>query len=194
MAEPCARLLLESGPALFSFAFGSQPTALRLLTTAFQAETSAFSHRLCQVALEHDRVLGIALAYPVRHSLNYFLAMPRVIIRALGTDLFLRTIVNGMNAGRLSSAPGPDDYFLSNLAVQPDHRGKGIGSLLLEKVCKDAVSANCPRCCLDVELDNSRAITFYQRHGFKPGRTTRSGRLAFLTGKPGHLRMAKPLF
>ena len=45
-------------------------------------------------------------------------------------------------------------------------RGKGAGSMLMQKVFSDARDKNCTEVLLDVASDNSNAISFYKRKGF----------------------------
>lgn len=60
----------------------------------------------------------------------------------------------------------PDtDFYLMALAVDPDARGNGIGSILLADVDERARAANCTRVALDVDNDNSDARRLYERQG-----------------------------
>ena len=58
--------------------------------------------------------------------------------------------------------------YLEDLYVRPEHRGKGIGYALLQRVAQEAVQAGAHR--LDwVVLDwNRLAIDFYERLGARP--------------------------
>ncbi|MEB3756051.1 MAG: GNAT family N-acetyltransferase [Desulfurococcales archaeon] len=52
--------------------------------------------------------------------------------------------------------------------MEDTHRGRGIGKLLLEESEKYAGSLGLRKIALRVEIDNSKAIKFYLRNGFKP--------------------------
>jgi ribosomal protein S18 acetylase RimI-like enzyme len=182
-----------SGPETFGFAFGSLQAARRVVAQGFTAGHSAFSHRFCRVAARGSDVVGIALAYRAGSGRRAFSAMPRLLFRSLGPDVWLRHLPDALTIMRLSAPLRPDDYFLSNLAVLPENRGRGVGSLLLAQVIADARSHRCRRVCVDVEADNRRAVTFYQRSGFTVESLTRSRRLLRLLGKSGMVRMNFPV-
>jgi ribosomal protein S18 acetylase RimI-like enzyme len=55
---------------------------------------------------------------------------------------------------------------IHDLAVVPDHRGRGIGRLLLERVEAKGRELRCCKLTLEVREDNHRAQRLYQRFGF----------------------------
>lgn len=56
--------------------------------------------------------------------------------------------------------------WIYSLAVNPDYRKKGIGSLLLKHAEKELLKLNCPKINLQVRLSNKDVITFYKKNGF----------------------------
>lgn len=64
----------------------------------------------------------------------------------------------------------PDAWFLDRLYTDPTRTGEGIGTALL-----DEVSTALPRGTRWLDLDyfafNTRAATYYERHGFRPLRS-----------------------
>lgn len=59
-----------------------------------------------------------------------------------------------------------DTAYISDFSVKENHRGKGLGTLLLKKAL--FISKNQKKKAkLHVVRDNTRAITFYKRLGFK---------------------------
>jgi ribosomal protein S18 acetylase RimI-like enzyme len=55
---------------------------------------------------------------------------------------------------------------IHDLAVIPDHRGRGIGRLLLAQVEAKGRELGCCKLTLEVRDDNHRAQQLYQRFGF----------------------------
>lgn len=56
---------------------------------------------------------------------------------------------------------------LYSLAVDPEHRGLGIASQLLDAAEQDAVAHDCAYLRLEVRRDNQDAIRLYQRRGYR---------------------------
>ena len=57
---------------------------------------------------------------------------------------------------------------IHDLAVNPSHRGRGIGEALMAAVEKKAKKENCCKVTLEVREDN-RARNLYERNGFEYG-------------------------
>jgi ribosomal protein S18 acetylase RimI-like enzyme len=56
--------------------------------------------------------------------------------------------------------------FVQELAVHPDHQGKGIGSFVLEQVEHLARVRGCTHLVLEVAENNERALRFYRSRTF----------------------------
>jgi ribosomal protein S18 acetylase RimI-like enzyme len=61
---------------------------------------------------------------------------------------------------------GTDEYYLSNVAVYPEYRGRGVGATLIAAAEGQAANAGCSAIVLDVETDNAGAIRLYRKLGF----------------------------
>ncbi len=57
---------------------------------------------------------------------------------------------------------------IHDLAVLPEHRGRGIGRALLQAVEQKARSGGCSRVTLEVQENNARARRIYEAFGFAP--------------------------
>ena len=76
--------------------------------------------------------------------------------RSVGFALFLH------NYSTFRTAPG---LYLEDLFVEPEHRGRGIGTALLVRVARVAVERGCVRLQWAVLDWNAPAIRFYERQG-----------------------------
>lgn len=68
----------------------------------------------------------------------------------------------------VSTAEGGPACWLEDMVVQPDQRGNGIGSRLLEHAVCHAKTHGFTRITLLTDQTNEQALRFYQRHGFRP--------------------------
>lgn len=82
------------------------------------------------------------------------------VVDGAGAVLAIATVFPEPAPGR----PGVPAARLRGMAVDPDHRGRGLGSLLLAAVVAHASAAGCA-----VLWANGRddAVAFYQRHGWR---------------------------
>lgn len=62
-----------------------------------------------------------------------------------------------------------DEGHITNIAVHPDYRRKGIGSLLIEKLMTYARDHEVVVMTLDVRVGNDTAKKMYAKFGFKEG-------------------------
>ncbi len=58
------------------------------------------------------------------------------------------------------------EYYISNIAIYPEFRGKGLGRELIQKAEEDAKRKHSKKVVLDVEKENNRAIKFYKELGY----------------------------
>lgn len=57
--------------------------------------------------------------------------------------------------------------WIYSLAVKKQYRNKGVGSILLKKALEELKKRGCLKVNLQVEGDNSKIVTFYEKNGFK---------------------------
>ena len=73
----------------------------------------------------------------------------------------------GTLAGYLIVSRYVDAWHVMNVAVDPDHRGHGIGTLLLERLFELTADDARRGYTLEVRVTNSVAIALYERLGFE---------------------------
>jgi ribosomal-protein-alanine N-acetyltransferase len=62
--------------------------------------------------------------------------------------------------------PGDFESSVHTIGVHPDYQGQGLGKALLRALLDRADELSAP-VFLEVRTDNDRAITLYERHGFR---------------------------
>lgn len=60
-----------------------------------------------------------------------------------------------------------NEAHILNLAVHPDFRRRGIGTMLMQTALKELQKKECRVFYLEVRFSNSGAIMFYERFGFR---------------------------
>lgn len=86
-----------------------------------------------------------------------------------------------------------DRFLIDGICVAKAHRGKGVGSLLLAALYREAAERGYASVRLDVIQDNFRARALYERQGFRPTKTEELGLLRFLFGFASSTTMVRPL-
>lgn len=61
-----------------------------------------------------------------------------------------------------------DEAHVMNLAVAPEHRGRGLGTRLLLGLVEAALDAGVRHLTLEVRVSNEAARSLYRRFGFEP--------------------------
>ncbi|WP_435358114.1 GNAT family N-acetyltransferase [Haloarchaeobius sp. DFWS5] len=91
----------------------------------------------------------------------------------------------GFIATELNPAPPifdqPDRLKIGDIFVREPYRGSGLASDLVDRVVERARDENYPELALDVDVDNERALAFYDRIGFEPHRHTLTASVDGLT-------------
>ncbi|HAL55302.1 MAG TPA: hypothetical protein DCP63_02195 [Bacteroidetes bacterium] len=96
------------------------------------------------------------------------------------TDLFNNPLVNGFVAEVDGEVVGfmrttrdweENRYYVSSVYVLPQFQGRRLGLELMKRAAEDAQFYKLDRVWLGVMVQNTQALTWYQRLGFKTART-----------------------
>lgn len=69
-------------------------------------------------------------------------------------------------AGYLVAWQSFDEADITNVAVEPEERGRGIGWLLMQEAVKEALRREITALTLEVRVSNQAAIHLYEKAGF----------------------------
>ncbi|ELZ48225.1 GCN5-related N-acetyltransferase [Halorubrum californiense DSM 19288] len=61
----------------------------------------------------------------------------------------------------------PDRLVVGDIYVGESYRGTGLADRLIERAVVDAREQDCGELRLDVDVDNERAVAFYEKRGFE---------------------------
>ena len=67
-----------------------------------------------------------------------------------------------------------DEGYISNVAVDPDYRRRGIADALIERLCELCKEHALAFVSLEVRAGNAPAIALYEKHGFQKAGLRRS--------------------
>lgn len=141
--------------------------AMENIKKLIKARNNTFSQEHIHVVSdENENVLGILVSFCGRETSRWddF----KAYFKVLNFYDFLKYVVKGTLIDELlTSSVGKNDYYLSNIVVDPRRRSQGIGTFILENAFKVAEEKGCRRVILDVTLDNIGASRLYERFGFK---------------------------
>jgi ribosomal protein S18 acetylase RimI-like enzyme len=102
--------------------------------------------------------------------------------RAFEGGDFLVLELEGRPVGRLYLDWREREALIVDIGLMPEHRGTGLGGLLLKWIVEESRKRDLERVTLHVALTNPRARKLYEKLGFKGGMV-----------EGYHLRMALPL-
>ena len=151
-AQEIARLFLISSDGLAAYIWSRLAVPGETLADVgarrYARTGTAFSFENCLLATRGGAVAGMAHAFP----------MPARTAGEREDDPVLAPYAALEDAGSL---------YLSGLAVDEQHRGRGIGGALMDNVERLAFEIGCPRVSLICFERNEGAMRFYRRRGYR---------------------------
>lgn len=83
------------------------------------------------------------------------------------SSIGLGALEGGLLVGYVIVSRYVDAWHIMNIAVHPEHRGRGVGSALLERLFEITAGDTRRGYTLEVRVSNERAIRLYRRYGFR---------------------------
>jgi ribosomal protein S18 acetylase RimI-like enzyme len=163
-----SELIYETELTIFKQLLGkNESEAVQNIKKLVKLGNNSFGHEHIHVVSdEEENILGILVSFCGRETSLW--SDFREYFKVLNFYNFLKYAVKGTLINELLTASvGKNDYYLSNIAVDPQFRDQGIGTYILENAFKTAEKKGCKRVLLDVTLNNEGARRLYERFGFK---------------------------
>lgn len=151
--EQVAGILYEALEKVYQAVFGTPKRAAGAIAKHLRQDRTI-------TALVDGRVVGVC---GISHGKKRFLDLGFWdVFRDFAFSAFRVMFVGAIFEERAR----PDEMIVESLAVAPEFRGRGIGSLLLEEAVAQAKKQGFVRVRLYVASGNERALSFYHRHKF----------------------------
>ena len=157
-----ARYMDQAAEGFFGFMLGRN--AERIIATAFSEPEHSLSFEHVVFAERDGVVAGMSSAFTGEQHRSF---SEEPLKRAAGRSAFrmrcVRTLMGPL--WRILNTVAEGDFDLQGMAVEPDLRGAGIGSLLMADAEERARGVGSARLCLDVAAKNEGARKLYARRG-----------------------------
>ena len=155
-----ARAIYQTDPYIYPAAFGRDGSGLSAMAKMIGYEEGVFSYKNILLAIAGDRILGQAVMLSEKTSYHFdyhgfFFDNPEL------PKSFIDVADSYFSS--LQQHQDKDTDYLACFSVDADHRGRGIGSLILCEIEKQTHKA----IRLHVLADNQNAIQLYESHGFR---------------------------
>ena len=157
-----ARYIDEAAEGFFGFMLGRNAEAI--IASAFIEPGHTLSHEHVMFAEREGVVVGMSSAYTGAQHRDF---SDEPLKRAAGRSALRMKLVRTLLAPlwRILDTIPEGDLYLQGIAVEPELRGAGIGSLLMDDVEARARAGGSARLSLDVAGKNKGARKLYGRRG-----------------------------
>ena len=162
-----SELVLLAAP-FFSKLFGEED-AMGLLGYLYVRDKNLFSFSHCLIAQNED-VLGLVVGYDWQAKQSEQLSTGYLMIKHLGLHFF-KVLPALLKLDAKVSRISRNEYYVAFLAVYPTVQSRGVGTVLISCAEQEASLCGADFVCLDVETENEKAISFYQKRGYETERT-----------------------
>ncbi len=158
-----ARYLDQAAEGFFGLMLGRD--APDIIATVFPEPGHALSYEHVVAAQRDGVIVGMSSAFTGAQQRGF---SDELLERAAGRRAFRMKTIRLVLAPlwRILDTVAEQDFYLQAIAVDPDLRGAGIGSLLLDDLVERGTRLGCARLSLDVAAKNDGARRLYARRGF----------------------------
>lgn len=159
-----SELVALTSPAIFLIVFGSG--VKKIMRNLFPHKRHYYSFDRTFFAEINGRVAGMAQLHKLITRKGQTIRLGLLLLKYLNWRLPAKTL-NLLKMNRLIRSTASNDCYVSNVSVYPEFRSCGIGTKLLEAAEKETKLIGKKRVVLHAETQNIRAISLYERLGYK---------------------------
>ena len=158
----CARYADDAAEGFFRLWLG--PRAAHIIATAFSQPDHDLSYQNAVFAERANVIVGMFLGYTAEQKRRN----SREALKQAARPGILRMWLVGMLFAplmRITDSIADGDFYLQTIAVDPELRGEGVGSRLMDASEERARASGSTRLALDVSAGNTGACRFYEHRG-----------------------------
>jgi ribosomal protein S18 acetylase RimI-like enzyme len=159
-----SELVTLTSPAIFPLVFGS--TVKKMMKKIFPHKKHYYSFDRSFFAEVDGKVVGMAQLHKLTTRKGQTVRMSLLLLKYLKWRLPTKA-VNLLKFDHLIKFVAREDCYISNVSIYPEFRSFGIGTKLLSAIEEEVKSIGKKRIVLHAETHNKRAISLYERLGYK---------------------------
>jgi len=166
--DQISEMIYETDQNLFNTFLDEDPVkAVIKLKKLILSGKNSYGHDHIYIAEdENGAIQGILVAF--RGDEIGFVQEAKIFRATMTFKDFLKlTFIKPVYDRLTASSIQGDDFYIGNLVVSANLRGKGIGSKIIEHSFDLAREKGCKRVLLDVIFENTGAKKLYERIGFR---------------------------
>ncbi len=163
-AHHFSELVILTSPVIFPIVFGSD--VKKIMKSIFTHGRHYYSFDRSFFAEVDGKTAGMAQLHKLIARKGQTVRLSLLLLKYLNWRLPAKA-VNLLKFDRLIKFIARDDCYLSNVSIYPEFRSAGVGTKLLAAVEEEVKSVGKKRIVLHAETHNARAISLYERLGYK---------------------------
>lgn len=163
-ARHFSELVTLTSPAIFPIVFGSG--VKKMMENLFPHKGHYYSFERSFFAEVNGKVAGMAQLHKLINRKGQTARLSFLLLKYLKWRLPTKA-VNLLKFDRLIKFVARNDCYLSNVSIYPEFRSSGIGTKLLAAIEEEVKNIGKKRIVLHAETHNTRAISLYERLGYK---------------------------
>jgi len=165
--EACIDMVYSSGPEVQDYIFNrGKTTAKDYIRHEFSKGGGFLGHRVHTVVEHEGKVIGVGAFYYLEQTKEMEKESFSNLLSFFNFWRLLQVLYYSLHTKSIVEPPREGSVYIADLGVNPEYRGKGVGSALLQHATEKAKANGFREMSLDVALNNPRAEALYSRLGF----------------------------